>query len=224
MGRINMPRIFLTMLLAWSLAACSYFYAKPPAVMADSQVSAPYVIGPGDQLQISVWKNADLSVSAPVRPDGMISIPLLQDVRASGLTPEQLSSSITDGLSKFVRDPQVTVIVSNPSPRSQTSVKIVGEAAQPRVIAYFTGITLLDAIAEAGGLTEFADGNRAFLVRTVDGSRSDSVCALDHWLKAAISARTSNSFRGIPSSFQNDFTDGLCESCIAPNYFVARAG
>ena len=159
------------MLLAWSLASCSYFYAKPPAVTADAQVSAPYLIGPGDQIQISVWKNADLSVSAPVRPDGMISIPLLHDVRASGRTAEQLGAVIAEGLSKFVHDPQVTVIVSNPSPRSQTSVKIVGEAAQPRVIAYFEGMTLLDAMADAGGLTDFADGNRAFLVRSINGKR-----------------------------------------------------
>lgn len=171
MGRTNMSRIFLAMLLTWSLAACSYFYARPPAVVADPQVSTPYVIGPGDQIQVSVWKNTDLSIAAPVRPDGMISIPLLHDVRASGRTSEQLSAVIADGLSKFVHDPQVTVIVTVPSPRSQTSVKIVGEAAQPRVVAYFTGMTLLDAVAEAGGLTEYADGNRAFLVRNVNGKQ-----------------------------------------------------
>lgn len=107
----------------------------------------------------------------PVRPDGRISVPLLQDVQAEGRTPKQLGSMIATNLKEFVQEPEVTVIVQASAGRSERSIRIIGEAIAPKIIPYYVGITLIDAMTDAGGLTDFADGDRAFLVRAVDGKR-----------------------------------------------------
>ena len=141
---------------------------------AMAQAQAPldvstYVIGPGDQLQISVWKNPELSTAVPVRPDGRISTPLVTDVTAAGRTPEQLGHDIEARLKKYVSDPIVTVIVSSfVGPYSQ-QVRIVGEASQPKALPYLAHMTVLDAMIASGGLTPYASGNRAKLIRKVNG-------------------------------------------------------
>ncbi|MFZ1991445.1 MAG: XrtA/PEP-CTERM system exopolysaccharide export protein, partial [Alphaproteobacteria bacterium] len=165
--------ILVFLLLAGSLSGCAYFYAKPPAVVEESASASPiqYQIGSGDQLQVFVWRNPDLTVTVPVRPDGRISVPLLGDVQASGKTATQLAADISKALGQYVREPQVTVIVQSTVGRTESNIRILGEALQPKVVPFFAGMTLLDAIADAGGLTEFADGNRAYLIRTVNGHR-----------------------------------------------------
>jgi polysaccharide export outer membrane protein len=166
-----MWRLLLLFPLIGALGGCAYFYAKPPSgVDATGQgEKTDYVIGPGDGLQIFVWRNPELSIIIPVRPDGKIAVPLIQDVQASGRTPGQLSEVIAAKLGKYIQEPQVTIILQTAVGQDQTAIKVIGEALAPRVIPYHVGITLIEVMAVVGGLTEFSDGNRAYLVRFVNG-------------------------------------------------------
>lgn len=130
---------------------------------------APYLIGPGDQLQIYVRNNPDLSVTVPVRPDGKISIPLVQSIQATGKTPTQLANDLTNKLSQFIRVPTVTVIVRSFHGAYKQQIKVVGQAVKPQAIPYREGMTVLDVMIDVGGLSQFAAGNRAVLVRDVNG-------------------------------------------------------
>ena len=130
-----------------------------------------YKIGNNDQLMISVWKNPDLSITVPVRPDGKVSMPLVGDAQAQGLTPEVLASELADKLSKYIRGPNVTVVVLGANSASYSSrVRITGAVNGPLSIPYYTDLNVLDLVLEAGGLTEFANGDEAILYRkTPDG-------------------------------------------------------
>lgn len=165
------------------LAACAP--GAPPAAPVASVPSetAKYIIGPGDALQISVWHNADLSTAVPVRPDGRISTPLVNDVVAAGRTPEELGHDIEARLKKYVADPSVTVIVSSFIGPYNQQVRIIGEAVTPKAIPYSAHMTVLDAMIAAGGLTPFASGNRTKLVRRVDGKEVDSTVRVSDLLK-----------------------------------------
>jgi polysaccharide export outer membrane protein len=158
------------------------YTASPAAAQAPSEVSK-YIIGPGDQLQISVWHNPELSTAAPVRPDGRISTPLVTDVVAAGRTSEELGHDIEARLKKYVSDPLVTVIVTSfVGPYSQ-QVRIVGEATQPKALPYLAHMTALDAMIASGGLTPFASGNRAKLIRKVNGKDVSTTLRLSDLLK-----------------------------------------
>ncbi len=136
----------------------------PPASPAASKVAADYQIGPGDTVQVFVWRSPELSVTVPVRPDGRITTPLVEDMVAGGKTPAQLARDIEQVLSQYVRSPQVNVIVT--VPRSVMSeIKLVGQLRSPQAVAFHEGMTVLDAVLAAGGLTEFAAPNRAKIVR-----------------------------------------------------------
>jgi len=148
-----------------------------------SSVDYDYIIGPGDQLQIFVWRNPDLTQSLPVRPDGKISVPLVEDLPAANKTATQLAREIERALSKFVRDPLVTVIVSDFQGVYRTQVRVVGQAAEPRALPYRDNMTLLDVMIAVGGLTEFAAGNRSKLVRTVDGETSQATVRLEDLIR-----------------------------------------
>jgi polysaccharide export outer membrane protein len=139
----------------------------PPPGQADR---TDYIIGPGDQLQVFVWRNPDLSATVPVRPDGRISTPLVEDMVAVGKTPSQLARDMEKVLGEYVRSPQVNVIVTQPV-STFSQVKVVGQVVHPQVIPYRNGLTVLDAILASGGLGQFAAGNRSKLVRTVDGKQ-----------------------------------------------------
>ncbi len=142
-----------------------------------------YLIGPGDSLNIFVWRNPDLSTSVPVRPDGRITIPLVEDLQASGKTPTQLARDIEKALAKYVKDPLVTVMVTGfVGPYSQ-QIRVVGEATRPQALPYRDRMTLLDVMIAVGGLTEFAAGNRARLIRIVDGEQQVMELRLDDLLK-----------------------------------------
>ncbi len=139
----------------------------PPAAQpqaAPSAVSPDYVIGPGDSIQVFVWRSPELTVTVPVRPDGKISTPLVEDLVAVGKTPSQLARDIETRLAEYVRTPQVNVIVVAPA-NAFNQIKVIGQVHSPRSIAYRAGMTALDAILETGGLTEFAAANRTVLVR-----------------------------------------------------------
>ncbi len=135
-----------------------------------NSVLGEYQIGVGDELRINVWKNEDLSILVPVRPDGKISLPLLGDVTAQGLSAVQLAENITTGLQTYIRSPQVNVIVINAgSVDYLLRVRVTGAVSDPRSIPYKDGMTVLDLVLEAGGPTEYASTNKAKLYRKLDG-------------------------------------------------------
>lgn len=140
----------------------------PTAAPAAGNVPSDYTIGPGDTLQIFVWRNPELTVSVPVRPDGKISSPLVQDMVAVGKTPTTLARDIEVVLAEFVRSPQVNVIVTTPA-GLMSQVKVVGQIRSPQAYPYREGMRVLDLVLAAGGLTDYAAGNRSKIVRTEGG-------------------------------------------------------
>jgi len=166
------------------LAACSQDEVLPSAPLVADTVAAPlYQIGPGDTLRIFVWGNPGLSDTVPVRPDGRISIPLLEDLVVSGKSPTDLGREIESKLSAFVQDPLVTVIVTEfVGPFSQ-QIRVVGEAVEPQAIPYRANMSVLDVMIEVGGLTDFAAGNRAKVIRLEDGEQHQFQIRLDDLVK-----------------------------------------
>jgi len=144
----------------------------PAGQTAQAAQSPDYIIGPGDEIEVFVWQNPDLSVNVPVRPDGKISTPLDEDMVAVGKTPTQLAHDIEMKLSEYVRSPHVNVIVVKPD-SVFSQVKVIGQVAHPQAIAYRQGMTVLDAVLAVGGLNEYAAGNRARIVRTVNGQEQN---------------------------------------------------
>lgn len=124
-----------------------------------------YVIGAGDSLQVFVWGHDDLSTTVAVRPDGNISTPLVEDMQAAGRTPTELARAIEERLSEYVRTPTVTIIVQQFVGEYDRQVRVVGQATEPRSLNYRSGMTVLDVMIEVGGLSEFASGNKAKIVR-----------------------------------------------------------
>lgn len=158
-------------LIALLISACSGTKNIAPPASENSGVLEEYRIGVGDALDINVWRNPELSVSVPVRPDGKISMPLIGDIAAANLTTTELSDSIVKGLTNYVRSPQVTVIVTNPSSSDfQRRVRITGAVNNPQSIPYREGMTVLDLVLLAGGTNEFASGNGAKLYRKINGT------------------------------------------------------
>jgi polysaccharide export outer membrane protein len=145
--------------------------------------SETYQIGPGDALSIFVWRSPELSTQVPVRPDGKISIPLVEDVTAVGKTPSALAREVEQKLRAFVKEPIVTVIVSQFVGSYSQQVRVLGEAAQPRALPFRANMTLLDVMIEVGGLTRFASGNRAVVVRNENGTQQTMKVRLDSLIK-----------------------------------------
>ena len=162
-------RLVALMVGAILLASCSGTSTLPPATTVNYNPSPDYFIGPLDTLSIFVWRNPELTEAVPVRPDGRISVPLIEDLPAAGKTPTQLARDIETRLKKFVQDPIVTVIVTAFNGPYSRQVRVVGEAAHPQAIPFRDNMTLLDTMIIVGGLTQFAAGNRATVVRTVQG-------------------------------------------------------
>lgn len=166
----NIYLIFSMLLITISIAGCSSNKAVEAPAAADAAVLAEYKIGVGDALAVNVWRNPELSLNVPVRPDGKISMPLIGDIVAADLTTEQLSQNITKSLTTFIRSPQVTVIVVNPSSSDfQRRVRITGAVSNPQSIPYREGMTVLDLVLLAGGPNQFASANKAKLYRKVNG-------------------------------------------------------
>lgn len=162
------------------LAALPGRAADAPAA---SVVSPDYMIGPGDVLQIFVWRNPDLSVTVPVRPDGKISTPLVEDMVAVGKTPSLLARDIEKALSEYVKAPQVNVIVTTPA-SVFSQVKVIGQVVKPQALPYREGMTVLDALLAVGGLGQFAAGNRAHIVRSVNGKGQEIKVRLEDLVNA----------------------------------------
>ncbi|GAB6260621.1 polysaccharide export protein [Photobacterium sp. R1] len=172
------------------LAGCSS-NSLPPLPTATPQPSLTkninqykYLIGPGDTLNIFVWGNPEISGTYVVRPDGMLTTSLVEDVPASGRTPTELANSLEARLAEYVRDPIVSVIVNGFVGPYSEQVRVIGEAQQPMAINYRENMTLLDVMVAAGGLTDFADGNDARLIRVVGGQQKAYALQLGDLLRS----------------------------------------
>jgi len=160
--------------LAATMAICVGCASSGAIVPAD-QCAAPtiqvndYVIGPGDTLQVVVWRNDEISAIVPVRPDGKISTPLVDDMKAAGKTPSELAADMERVLSEYIRTPDVSVIVTDQGASNQ--IQMVGEVVAPQSLSYRAGIRVLDVVVGAGGMTEFAAGNRANLIRETESGQ-----------------------------------------------------
>ncbi len=167
-----MQRTLLSVLMPLAfgilLAGCTTQYPPVSKELATA-VEANYLIGPGDTANIIVWRNPELSMVVPVRPDGKINAPLVEDLPASGKTPNELARDIEKYLAKYVQTPVVTVIITNfVGPYSQ-QIRVIGEASKPQALAYRENMTLLDVMIAVGGITDFANGNKASILRTGGG-------------------------------------------------------
>jgi len=140
---------------------------KATNVVPDSQAGIGYVIGPEDVLHVAVWREADLTATLPVRPDGKISLPLLNDVQASGLTPQQLADSVREKLKKYIADPRVTVVVTQINSKR---IFMVGEVLHPGPMSMIANMTVLQALSSAG-LNQFANTKRIYVLRTENGKQ-----------------------------------------------------
>ncbi|MCU0949547.1 MAG: polysaccharide export protein [Burkholderiaceae bacterium] len=156
-----------------ALTACGT--RLPPAPTAAATPQYRYLIGPLDAVNVIVWRNPELSIAVPVRPDGRISVPLVEDIQALGRNPTDLARDIEKALSKFIRDPVVTVMVTSFQGPYSEQIRVIGEAARPQAVPYRQNMTLLDVMVLVGGLTDFADGNSAVLVRGAEGGKQYSV-------------------------------------------------
>lgn len=166
-----------------AIAACRGAPELPPAPAASSLPSNEYRIGPGDNLNIFVWRNPELTVTVPVRPDGRVSIPLVEDVVAIGKTPTALAREYEQRLGKYIKEPLVTVIVTGFVGPIPDEVRVIGEAAQPRALPYRADMTVLDAMIAVGGLTRYAAGNDSLIVRTTNGVQTSYAVHLSDLIK-----------------------------------------
>ncbi len=171
------------------LSACGLLPSNlPPAPPSASTQDYSYIIGPGDNLNIIVWRNPELSMSVPVRPDGKFSTPLIDELVAQGKNSVEIARDIEKLLGKYVRDPVVTVIVTGFVGPYDQQIRVVGEAAKPQVLAYKQKMTVLDVMIAVGGLTDFAAGNDATILRTADGNKQYVVRLKDLVKRSDISA------------------------------------
>jgi len=174
MGRPRQLLMVGWLVLSPLILSCASAPTPAPApAPAATEAKAPdsnYIIGPGDALEVFVWRNPELSVTVPVRPDGKISTPLVEDMVAVGKTPPQLARDMEKVLSEYVRAPKVNIIVTTAA-SAFSLVKVVGQVQHPSALPYREGMRVLDAILAVGGLTQFASGNRARIVRTENGQQ-----------------------------------------------------
>ena len=142
-----------------------------------------YLVGPGDSLNIIVWRNPGVSMAVPVRPDGKITTPLVEDLPASGKTSSQLARDIEKALAKYIQDPIVTVIVTGFVGPYSEQIRVIGQATKPQALPYRDTMTLIDVLIEVGGLTAFADGNAASIIRNVGGKQQQFNVLLNDLIK-----------------------------------------
>jgi polysaccharide biosynthesis/export protein len=173
----------LMAMVGFAMTACGGAPSLPPAPPASSLPSAEYRIGPGDNLNIFVWRNPELTVNVPVRPDGRVSIPLVEDVVAIGKTPTALAREYEQRLSKYIKEPLVTVIVTGFVGPIPDEIRVIGEAAQPRSLPYRVDMTVLDAMIAVGGLTRYAAGNDSLIIRTANGVQTSYAVHLSDLIK-----------------------------------------
>jgi polysaccharide export outer membrane protein len=166
---------------ALALGGCATRGQQP----IETQVSdTEYLIGPGDAVNIIVWRNPEVSMSVPVRPDGKITTPLVEDLPAAGKTSTALARDIEKALSKYIQQPVVTVVVTSFVGNYAEQIRVIGQATKPQALPYRRNMSLMDVMIAVGGTTEFASGNRASLIRTVDGKQQRFNVRLDDLIKS----------------------------------------
>lgn len=181
---IALPTMLAATLLGAGCAGSSF----PPAPAQAGGVDYSYVIGAGDTLNIIVWRNPELSTTVPVRPDGKLTTPLVDELMAQGKTSSEVAREIEKKLSAYVRDPVVTVVVTSFVGPYSEQIRVVGQAARPQFLPYKQKMTVLDVMIAVGGLTDFADGNGATIVRTADGNKQYAVRLADLIKRGDVSA------------------------------------
>jgi polysaccharide biosynthesis/export protein len=160
---------FIIIFPIFTLSGCSLFGSYPSLEGEEVATEHDYLIGPSDEIDIIVWRNPEVSMLVAVRPDGKITTPLVEDLVASGKTSTQLARDIEEGLSKYIQQPVVTVIVKRFVGPYSEQIRVVGEASEPQALPYREKMTLMDVMIAVGGLTDFADGNRSRIIRKTDG-------------------------------------------------------
>ena len=173
----------ISVLLAATGCASRPDHPELPTASGSAKFSTRYKIGPGDSVNIFVWRNPEVSTTVPVRPDGFLSAPLMEEVPAAGKTPADLARDLEKILATYLRDPLVTVIVQGFVGVYPEQIRVVGEAATPQALLYKDSMTLLDVMIVVGGLTKFADGNNTTLVRVVDGEQKEFRVRIDDLLR-----------------------------------------
>jgi polysaccharide export outer membrane protein len=177
------------LVLVGLLSACAGGPSPYPAAPATATAGDySYVVGAGDNLNIIVWRNPELSMSVPVRPDGKISAPLVDEIAVQGKTSVQVAREVEAALAKYVRDPIVTVVVTGFVGPYSEQIRVLGEAARPQFLPFKQKMTLLDVMIAVGGLTDFADGNGATILRVGDGNKQYSVRLRDLIKRGDVSA------------------------------------
>ncbi|HVW64310.1 MAG TPA: XrtA/PEP-CTERM system exopolysaccharide export protein [Nitrosospira sp.] len=171
---------FAILLSILSLGACKTY---PPLAAEGNYVGHDYLVGPGDMVDIIVWRNPEVSMSVPVRPDGKITTPLVEDLPASGKTSTQLARDIEEALSKYIQQPVVTVVVTEFIGPYSEQIRVIGEAAKPQALPYREQMTLMDVLIAVGGMTEFAAGNRSRVIRNIDGKQQQFSVRLDDLIR-----------------------------------------
>lgn len=184
----NLLRLLGLVVVAAAMAGCGSMGAFPPAPAKVEATAPKYLIGPLDALNVVVWRNPELSAVVTVRPDGMISTPLVEDLRAAGKTPSELAREMEKSLARVIRDPVVSVVVTGFQGVYSEQIRIVGEASRPQSVPYRKDMTLLDVMIQVGGLTDFADGNAAVLIRGSEGGKQYAVRLKDLLRRGDISA------------------------------------
>ncbi|MFC4929436.1 XrtA/PEP-CTERM system exopolysaccharide export protein [Massilia sp. GCM10023247] len=183
----NLTKLALASACVVALSGCSWldrFKSPPPSnVSMAGAVPADYLIGPGDAVNIIVWRNPEVSMSVPVRPDGKITTPLVEDLPAAGKTSTELARDIEKALAKFIQQPVVTVVVTGFVGNYGEQIRVIGQAAKPQALPYRRDMSLMDVLIAVGGVTEFASGNRASIIRTVDGRQQKLNVRLDDLIK-----------------------------------------
>jgi polysaccharide export outer membrane protein len=170
------------------LVACAGTKDIPPAPVSASTQDYSYIVGPGDNINIIVWRNPELSLSVPVRPDGKFSTPLIDELVAQDKTSIAIARDIESQLAKYVRDPVVTVIVTSFVGPYDQQIRVVGEAAKPQSLPFKRNMTVLDVMIAVGGLTDFADGNAATILRAGEGGKQYAVRLQDLIRRGDVSA------------------------------------
>lgn len=181
---VRIAMVWLGVAIALAVGGCSKREVLSSSELAEQPEAPIYQIGAGDTLSVFVWQNPALSTSVTVRPDGRITVPLIDDLPASGRTPTELSRDIEEKLAVYVQDPFVSVIVGGFRGTFAQQIRVVGAAAEPKSIPYRSNMTVLDVLIEVGGLTEFADGDNATIVRQVGSEQKSYRVRLDTLLKS----------------------------------------
>lgn len=182
----NTKRFWLSVLMiaALLLGGCATAKHPPAPAKADKLYDWNYLIGPGDSVTVFVWRNPEVSGSYPVRPDGKMTMNLIEDMPASGKTPTQLARDIEKSLAKYIQEPIVTVIVAGGVGPFSQQIRIIGQAAKPQALNYRENMTLIDIMIAVGGITDIAAGNKAVILRTVDGKQQEFGVRLEDLVKS----------------------------------------